>query len=261
VRSYPARPGGPNPDGGPWRRSWSPGQAPLVWRWHHRSDDPRWVIVLFDLDGTVWDSERGIIGCMEHAFTALGLAVPPREVLESNVGPPLEVMLRDVGMPEELVDEGVLAYRDRYRTWGAFQADPYAGMPELLDELGGAGIRLATATSKGEEPTHLMLDHFGLARHFEVVGAATMDTTATTKERVLGRALAALGDPDPEQCVMIGDRHYDVEGAASHGIRCIGVSWGYGHGTELVDAGAAAVVHSPAELRDELLGSAAQGVS
>jgi phosphoglycolate phosphatase len=219
------------------------------------------VIVLFDLDGTVWDSERGIVGCMEHAFTALGLPVPPREVLESNVGPPLEVMLADVGMPEELVEDGVRAYRDRYRTWGAFEADPYPGMAELLDELGRAGVRLATATSKGEAPTQLMLDHFDLARHFEVVGAATMDASATTKELVIARTLAGLGDPDPAQCVMVGDRHYDVTGAASHGIRCIGVSWGYGHGTELVDAGAATVVHTPAELRAELLGSAPGGAA
>ena len=211
------------------------------------------MIVLFDLDGTVWDSEPGIIGCMEHAFAALGLPVPPREVLESNVGPPLHEMLLDVGVPAELVDAGVAHYRERYRTWGAFQAEPYAGMPELLGELSGLGRRLATATSKGEEPTHLMLDHFELAGHFEVVGAATMDQTATTKELVIGRALEGLGQPDPGGCLMVGDRHYDVEGAAAHGIACIGVAWGYGNGTELVDAGAQRVVHSPAELREALL--------
>ena len=214
--------------------------------------------MLFDLDGTVWDSEPGIIGCMEHAFSALDLPVPPREVLESNVGPPLHEMLADVGMPRELVEAGVVHYRERYRTWGAFQADPYPGMVELLEELAGLGRRLATATSKGEEPTQLMLDHFDLRRHFEVVGAASMDHSAATKERVIAKALAGLGDPDPAACLMVGDRHYDVEGAASFGIACIGVAWGYGNGTELVDAGARRVVHSPAELREVLLGSAVE---
>ena len=207
------------------------------------------MIVLFDLDGTVWDSEPGIIGCMEHAFAALGLPVPPREVLASNVGPPLHEMLLDVGVPAELVDDGVAHYRERYRTWGAFRAEPYAGMPELLAELAGTELRLVTATSKGEGPTRLMLDHFELRAHFELVGAATMDQTATTKEQVIARTLAALGDPDPSECLMVGDRHYDVLGAAAHGIDCVGVSWGYGSGTELVDAGARTVVHSPAELR------------
>jgi len=238
-----------------------PAPEPFVWRRGARTDDPRWVIVLFDLDGTVWDSEPGIIGCMEHAFAALELPVPPREVLESNVGPPLHEMLLDVGMPAELVEEGVLHYRERYRTWGAFQADPYPGMVELLEELSGLGRRLATATSKGEEPTQLMLDHFDLTRHFEVVGAASMDHSAATKEQVIGKALEGLGTPDPAECLMVGDRHYDVEGAATYGIACIGVAWGYGSGTELVDAGARRIVHTPAELRELLLGSAVEAPS
>ncbi len=210
------------------------------------------VIVLFDLDGTVWDSEPGIVGCMEHAFTALGLPAPPREVLASNVGPPLRHMLVDAGIPEELADDAVLRYRERYLEWGAFQATIYPGMADLLTTLDAPPRRLATATSKGEDPTHVMLEHFGLRRHFEVVGAASMDGVATTKERVIARALDGLGDPDPSQCVMVGDRHYDVRGAAEHGIECIGVSWGYGSGTELVDAGARTVVHDVAELRAEL---------
>jgi phosphoglycolate phosphatase len=216
------------------------------------------VIVLFDLDGTVWDSEAGIVGCIEYTFTALGLPVPSRDVLASNVGPPLHEMLVDVGVPPELAEAGVEHYRDRYRSWGAFQATIYPGMAELLAELAAEGWRLATATSKGEGPTHLMLDHFGLRDPFEVVGAASMDGTATTKPLVIARALAGLGEPDPTQCVLVGDRHYDVQGAALHGIDCIGVSWGYSTGTELVDAGAATVVHDPAELRTVLLDRAAR---
>jgi len=214
------------------------------------------VIVLFDLDGTVWDSEPGIIGCMEHAFASLGLPVPPREVLASNVGPPLEQMLLDVGVPAELLADGVRHYRERYLEWGAFQADPYPGMVELLDELAATGRRLATATSKAEDPTMVMLEHFDLLGRFEVVGAASMDATATTKPAVIARALRGLGDPDPADCVMVGDRHYDVRGAAEHGIGCIGVSWGYASGTELEDAGAEHVAHDVRELREALLAPA-----
>lgn len=210
------------------------------------------MIVLFDLDGTVWDSEPGIIGSMEHTFRALDLPVPPREVLASNVGPPLHHMLVDAGVPESLVEEGVRHYRERYIAWGAYRAEVYAGMAELLTSLARSGRRLATATSKGEVPTHEMLRHFGLREHFEVVGAASMDGSATTKVRVIERALRGLGHPDPSECVMVGDRHYDVLGAAEHGIDCIGVSWGYSSGTELVDAGATTVVHHPGELHSVL---------
>lgn len=209
--------------------------------------------MLFDLDGTVWDSEPGIIGCVEYAFEALGLVAPPRDVLASNVGPPLHRMLADAGVPADLLDDAVAHYRRRYLEWGAFRSSVYPGMVDLLGELGAAGRRLATATSKGADPTQVMLEHFGLRDHFEVVGAASMDQSATTKPLVIERALAALGDPDPSECVMVGDRHYDVRGAAEHGIACIGVTWGYGHGTELVDAGAATVVADPDALLDTLL--------
>jgi len=211
------------------------------------------VIVLFDLDGTVWDSEAGIVGCMEHAFAALGLPVPPREVLASNVGPPLREMLVEAGVPEERADDAVLHYRERYLEWGAYQAELYPGMAELIEALARSGHRLATATSKAEGPTHVMLEHFGLRGHFEAVGAASMDGTATTKTRVIDRALDGLGRPDPGECVMVGDRHYDVLGAAAHGIDCIGVAWGYSSGTELVDAGARSVAHDVDQLRAELL--------
>jgi phosphoglycolate phosphatase len=80
-----------------------------------------------------------------------------------------------------------------------------------------------------------------------------MDDTAITKSQVLARTLDELGGPDPSSCVMIGDRHYDVRGAAEFGIRCIGVTWGYGSRAELLEAGAATVVDHPDELRETLL--------
>jgi phosphoglycolate phosphatase len=206
------------------------------------------VIVLFDLDGTVWDSAPGIVASLVHTFESFGMAVPPDDVLAANLGPPLQVMLAELGIPAALVDEGVVHYRDRYREKGVFEASVYPGIETVLDELLSDGHRLATATSKGEGPTHLMLDHFGLRERFSVVGAATMDDTAITKSQVLARTLERLGEPEPGECIMVGDRHYDVAGAAEHGLDCIGVAWGYGSRRELEEAGALAVVDDPSDL-------------
>jgi len=206
------------------------------------------VIVIFDLDGTVWDSEPGIVGSLRHTFAALGMAVPDDQVLASNVGPPLRLMLADLGVAETSLDDAIAAYRGRYASHGVYEATLYPGVVELLDALRAAGHRLATATSKGLDPTLVMLDHFGLAEYFEFVGAASMDGVATTKEAVLAGTLAALGAPDAAECVLVGDRHYDVAGAASHGIDCIGVAWGYGGDDELVGAGAWAVGATPDEV-------------
>jgi phosphoglycolate phosphatase len=206
------------------------------------------MIIVFDLDGTVWDSEPGIVGSLEHTFAALGLPVPDAEVLASNVGPPLRLMLAELGVQESLLDDAVAAYRQRYASHGVYEAALYPGVVELLDALASDGHRLATATSKGLDPTLVMLDHFAIANRFEHVGAASMDGVATTKEAVLAGTLAAMAPTPGERCVLIGDRHYDVTGAAAHGIDCIGVEWGYGDAEELHAAGATAVVATVADL-------------
>lgn len=206
------------------------------------------MIVIFDLDGTVWDSEPGIVASLEHAFEALGLQVPADDVLASQIGPPLRQMLAALGVEGPDLDRAVAAYRSRYATHGVFQATLYPGITEVLDRLDADGHRMATATSKGHDPTLVMLDHFAIRDRFQVVGAATMDGLATTKSAVLAGTLHDLGAPAATECVMIGDRHYDVTGSAAHRIDCIGVTWGYGDAAELIDAGAWALAHSPAEV-------------
>lgn len=204
--------------------------------------------MIFDLDGTVWDSQEGIVGSLEHTFAAYGMAVPDRSVLAANLGPPLQQMLAELGIPAELVDEATLRYRERYVEWGAYQSSLYPGVLDAIDAITAAGHRLATATSKGEGPTHQMLEHFGIADRFEVIGAATMDATAITKEAVLARTLGGLGGPEPAECWMVGDRSYDVTGAARFDIACIGVTWGYGSADELRTAGARHVIDRPDQL-------------
>ena len=206
------------------------------------------MYVIFDLDGTVWDSEPGIVASLGHALRGLDMALPPPDELASNVGPPLRTMLAELGVSGHRLDDGVRLYREHYLTEGAYQADLYDGIIDVFDQLQGDGHTLATATSKGADPTHVMLDHFGIAERFAVVGAASMDGVATTKAEVLALTLAGLGLPAPDDCVLVGDRHYDVMGAAAFHIDCIGAAWGYGGAEELTMAGAAAVADHPADV-------------
>ena len=146
--------------------------------------------VVFDLDGTVWDSEPGILACLVHTLDALGLPVPTDQVLRSHIGPPLPLMLEMVGVPAGHVEAGVRLYRDRYVRAGVYEASLYDGAVDMLDAVAAAGHTLATATSKGEGPTRTMLDHFGLTDRFTVIGAASMDGTIISKTDVLARTLA-----------------------------------------------------------------------
>lgn len=206
------------------------------------------VIVIFDLDGTVWDSEPGILACMAHALTGVGIDVAPAPALRSHIGPPLRTMLANLGVPEPRLDDAFRLYRERYLSTGVFEASLYEGVVALLDELAGRGHTLATATSKGVDPTMTMLEHFGLAARFAVIGAASMDDSCSTKTQVLARTLAELGDPDRDRCVLVGDRDLDVIGAGANGVDCIGAAWGFGGADELVAAGAWQVADSPADV-------------
>lgn len=190
-------------------------------------------LVLFDLDGTVWDSAPGIVDALTVTLAAMGL--PPRSeaALAANLGPPLVEMLAELGVPSDRLGEGRDLYRSRYRTHGEFDVTVYTGIPELLDELRDHGVRLATATSKGIEPTRRMLDHLGLTPRFDVIAGASMDETAHHKVDVIRAALAQAEADEGQRVAIVGDRHYDLDGGRSFGLTTVAVRWGYGSPGEL----------------------------
>jgi phosphoglycolate phosphatase len=202
-------------------------------------------VVLFDLDGTLSHSEPGICGTLKLAIAEVGLAVPNDEALRTAIGPPFTVGLPDIGVPLELVDEVTRAYRTIYEDTGLFDTSVYDGVPELLDVLADLGCTLCVATSKPETSARRVIEHFGLTDRFKVIGAASDDYLVHTKADVIASVLDHLGLVGGEEIVMVGDRRFDVEGAAAHGIDTIGAVWGYGSRAELHTAGAWAIAEHP----------------
>ncbi len=209
------------------------------------------MLVLLDLDGTLTDPYDGISRCVVHALERLGLPVPGEQALRDVVGPPLEEGFAGLGVPADLVGEAVALYRERFTVRGLYENRVYDGIPAALQVLQGRGDRLAVATSKPEPFAVRILEHFGLAESFVLVGGATLDGSRRHKADVVGHVLASLGETE---AVMVGDRAQDVLGAAAHGLPCVGVSWGYARPGELAAAGARLVVDAPAELPDALAG-------
>ena len=206
--------------------------------------------ILFDLDGTLTDSGEGIINSVIPALEHFGLKVPSREELRVFVGPPLHDTFRRFGVPADKTDEAIAVYRSRYIPIGIFENAPYPGIQDLLSSLRSAGHRLYVATSKPEAMAEQVLERFHLAQYFQKICGATLDTTRSTKEAVIAYLLEENGQA--ENMVMVGDTKFDVLGAKAHGIPTIGVTWGYGTLEELVEAGAAAIAHSPEELLELL---------
>jgi phosphoglycolate phosphatase len=169
--------------------------------------------------------------------------------LRRFVGPPMIESFRTVSQLDEITAQRALQhYRKAYADHGAEQSSPYDGIIELLDHLHSAGIPMAVATSKVEDQAVRLARRFGIEGHFiNICGASDRDGRASKAEVVAELLLRLQSEGvDISSPVMIGDRSYDITGAAQHGIPTIFALWGYGDAGEASQA--AAVVTSPADL-------------
>ena len=211
--------------------------------------DTRPELVIFDLDGTLTDSAPGVVASFTHALAAVGAPVPDANLAELVVGPPMHHTLAKLGLGDR-ADEAIAAYRADYTSRGWAINALYDGIAELLADLRAAGVRLAVATSKVEPTARRILEHFGIAGHFEVIAGASPDGVRAAKADVIAHALDQLR-PLPQRVVMIGDRSHDVDGAAAHGLDTMVVGWGYGGG-DFAPGEPVTVLATIAELREAL---------
>lgn len=208
--------------------------------------------VLFDLDGTLCDSEAGIGASLAFAMHQMGYPVPSAPQIRDIIGPPFAVGLPRIGVQPEDVEKVIAVYRDHYQREGASRSTAYPGISDLLQTLQEQGLTLGVATSKPEASAFPILDHLGMSSFFRVRAGATLDDRRSRKADVIAHALEQLkdqGQPTSKNHVlMVGDREHDVIGAQSHGIACVGVLWGYGSEAEFIAAGTTTVVSTTAEL-------------
>lgn len=208
--------------------------------------------LLFDLDGTIMKSERGIYNCIKYALDWAGIPYPDEKVFRSFIGPSLYYSFStNFGMDDARAKQMVAKYRERYNDVGLFEADVYDGIPESLARLRENGCVLAVATSKPTEPTLRILERFDLLRFFDVVVGSNPDGTSSEKKYIISQVLKKLSadfgwdESSRPDTVMIGDRYYDIEGGKACGIDTVGVLYGYGSMKELDSSGATHVVARP----------------
>ena len=209
-------------------------------------------MILFDLDGTLTDSGEGIMNCAVHALNHFGIPIPTEKELRSFVGPPLLESFARFGVPEDKLEEAIKVYRQRYLPIGKFENYPYPGIRELLERLNADGHKLYVATSKPENTSIEICDHFDLSKYFvKICGASSdNDRSRNTKEAVIAYLLEECGRE--EKIVMVGDTAYDVLGAKVHHIPTIAVTWGYGLVDDLKAAGAVGIANTMDELYELL---------
>ncbi|WP_448950649.1 HAD hydrolase-like protein [Labrys neptuniae] len=205
--------------------------------------------VLLDLDGTIIDSQPGIVSSCRAALRALGYEPEPTLDLSRVIGPPIEDVFRYLLEPhgDDRIEAAVAAYRTDYGQQGLFDSLPYAGIDHALAEMRQAGLALYVATSKRRYFAQRILDHLGLAASFDGIYGSEDGAALDHKPELISHVIARHGLV-PGRCVMVGDRRYDIVGAQANKIGALGVLWGYGTRDELEAAGADGLVAETADL-------------
>ena len=185
------------------------------------------TFAIFDLDGTLVDSQVGIIESFRATLLEYGTIATDVE-LRSLIGPPLNEYY--------------------YAKSGVYGCELYPGIVEMLEKLSSRGVRLGVATAKRIDFSVQILNDLGVAEYFEKVSGANINGTLTSKKDIVAEVLEHFEPGDVRDVWMVGDREMDVTASLFHGLVPIGVLWGYGTKGELLDSGAEYLVDHPREL-------------
>ncbi len=209
--------------------------------------------VIFDFDGTVADTGKGIFTCASIAVKELGFEPLSDAQLRTFVGPPLlDSFMRTLAVDEATAAQAVSIYRANYSESGIYMFELYEGMDSLIRTLHASGIKLAIASAKPEKFIRKIIEHLNYGEFFGAISAPDLNNTEPSKTALVESVCAALG-ADKSGAVMIGDRHFDILGAKEAGVKSIGVTYGFGSREELTLAGADFLAESVADLKEILL--------
>ena len=207
--------------------------------------------IFMDLDGTITQSEFGIIRSARVALKKMGINTDnesDKDMLKF-IGPPLYSSFHDFyGMNEEDAMKAVSYYREYYEAGGLFDAPLYDGIKEVIEKLSEDGKDVFVVTSKPGVIAERIVEHFGLSDSIISVIGPDKSEKSPKKKALIERAISENDISDKAAVVMIGDRMYDIEGANEAGVDSIGVLYGYGSREELEEAGATYIAPTPHDI-------------
>ena len=188
-------------------------------------------LVIFDVDGTLVDSQNSIVASMTAAFGALGRPTPARNDLLSIVGLSLPQAFQILAPWAEDNENQALvqAYKDSFvsdRAGGREGAPLYPGARAALEGLASRDdIVLGVATGKSKRGLDILIENHDLHGFFQTQQVADHHPSKPHPAMVLA-ALSEVG-VDPSDAVMIGDTTFDMDMAAAANVPGVGVTWGY----------------------------------
>ncbi|AXC49393.1 HAD family hydrolase [Paracoccus suum] len=211
-------------------------------------------LILFDVDGTLVDSQHHIHAAMRHAFDAEGVPSPDLAQVRGIVG--LSLPQAMAALAPDLPRDRQMRLVEGYR--GAFmgirhqkEALLYDGAAACVAQFSGRDdLLLGIATGKSRRGLHAMIAHHGFTGTFTTLQCAD-DHPSKPDPAMILTAMAEVGAA-PEATVMIGDTSFDMAMARAAGVHALGVGWGYHPPGALREAGAAVVAENFPALTERL---------
>jgi len=183
------------------------------------------VIILFDLDGTLIDSTDAILESFHHALSKHGYESKKDEDIKALIGYPLDIMFERLGVDTGVVWDYVATYKEHYREISTQKTELLKNAREavlLAKEFAILGI----VTTKTALYSKLLMEHFDLMQHFEVlIGREDVQNPKPHAEPIL-KALEKM-DTKNREIWMIGDTKLDIIAAKNANVNSIGVLSGY----------------------------------
>lgn len=209
--------------------------------------------VFFDLDGTIINSEEGIMNALRYMYKKVGIHHDDA-TLRTYIGPPLgDSFVKFDGVDindNERIQEWINIFREYYDERGWLEHQLYTEVPEMLNNLKQQGLPIYIATSKPEKTAKKMVDYLKLDKYIEdVFGAADIESERNSKKDVITYGLNNLSSNIVKSDIaMVGDRRNDIDGGHDNDLKAIGVLYGYGDLKELKAANSDWIVKNPLEI-------------
>ncbi|MBX9601287.1 MAG: HAD-IA family hydrolase [Bryobacteraceae bacterium] len=182
---------------------------------------PRFALYIFDVDGTLVDSAADICGAIQEVLRNAGRDNVSDEFLRGYIGRHLIDTFTDLGFSD--CDDLIAEYRRIYPLRGHASTRLYDGVAEALEALPGLK---STATTKSTQTTRVVLEKFGLIRHFHHI-QGTDGFPHKPAPDVLLKSIDKFG-VSPSDCLFVGDAAADMEAGRRAGVATCAVQYGYG---------------------------------
>ena len=215
-----------------------------------RSDPFMYQLAIFDLDGTLVNSIADLGGTANRLLEQRGLPTHPLDAYYHFVGNGVHKLCErclPADTPADEVERFFAAFNEDYSRHCLDKTAPYAGIPEVLEQLRSAGVHIAVASNKTQPFVEKIVKHYFGENGFDQILGSSDSRPKKPSPEIISVILENAG-MTPEQAVMIGDSNVDIRTAKNAGVHSIGCTWGFRGRDELAEAGADDLAEKPEDL-------------